>query len=86
MDDTWRDWAACLNHWTPGDDPWFPEPDNSITAFTNNRRRTLRICTEDCAVMLDCRDWAESLTPSRRNVGMIAGGRYYRQNRQVPVE
>lgn len=66
--------AACAGRW----DVFDPARDGEDVEDLKFRHSAAqRICVTECPCLADCRSWVESLKPSKRPVGVIAGEVWY---------
>ena len=65
--------AACWGRWDLFDPEREREPGQRIEDAYDRHQLAVSICLNECPSLDACRSWVESLKPSKRPVGVVAG-------------
>ncbi|BBY91331.1 hypothetical protein MGALJ_10000 [Mycobacterium gallinarum] len=76
--------AACWGRWDLFDPEREREPGQQSEDPHDRHQLAVSICLNECPVLDQCRAWVDSLKPSQRPIGVIAGTvRYQHKKREA---
>jgi len=65
--------AACWGRWDLFDPEREREPGQPVEDPHDRHQLAISICLHACPVVDECREWVDSLKPSKRPPGVVAG-------------